>query len=181
MTTKEVPYKPGTKSFLVAKRLLEEEDYDTIEREVGVSRKTISNVKSQLKRKGILASGSPSTSRPSSTPPDFPTDSPEGSERELPQGTNPPTTPLSVVPPEHRGEGTIRILSKEIEMVATPIIRKVALNPKILMYYDITKAEMKSELPEEYDVGDFVSDCVEFFMKYGLEGELQWVRRRKVA
>lgn len=176
MSKREIPYKPGTKSFLVAQRLLKGESYDTIEREVGVERKTISNVKSRLKGRGLLiTSGSPATSRTSSSSPGVPTvPSGEGG-GEVPSGRTESTSRPRVAPTEPSMEGE-RIFERELWVIAQPIIRKVALNPKIFLFYDYAR----TELGFDGDLGDFIVDCVQdFFNSRNIK--IKIVREKEVA
>jgi hypothetical protein len=46
----EIPFKNGTKKFLIAQRLVEGRDYDQIEKDLHVKRGTIYSVKSVLKK-----------------------------------------------------------------------------------------------------------------------------------
>ena len=68
------------------------------------------------------------------------------------------------------------LVEREMLLMATPLIQKVLLGPKTRIYFDITREELKEQLPENYDFGDFLTECVEFFMKYGLKGTLKWVK-----
>lgn len=55
-------------------------------------------------------------------------------------------------------------VQKQLDVVATPLIKKVILNPKIFMYYDYAKTQFGFK----GDFGDFVRDCVEyFFLRHG--------------
>jgi len=50
---------------------------------------------------------------------------------------------------------------RELWLKATPLIRKVALNPEIYFWYDYARGK----LGLKGDVGDFVCDCVRYFFK----------------
>lgn len=60
--------------------------------------------------------------------------------------------------PEYDYDG---ILEKTFIVKATPILRKVALNPRIFFYYEFAK----KKFGWEGDVGDFLIECVEHFWK----------------
>jgi len=59
-------------------------------------------------------------------------------------------------PPMISGE-----LERELMVRATPILRKVILNPKVLLWYDYARAE----LGYSGDLGDFINDAVEDFWR----------------
>ena len=179
MSKMGVPYKPGTKSFLIAQRLQKGEDYETIKRELRVERKTIYNVKSMLKKLGLLprSSAAPAISPPSSSEP---------SARE------PPYEPsLSVAPSreiERKPLGKSEGLGKEEEKLfaegaerelmlqATPIVRKVVLNPRIYLLYDYARTRLNFD----GDLGDFLADCVDdFFNSRGIK--IKIVREEEVS
>lgn len=52
-------------------------------------------------------------------------------------------------------------LERVIFLEASPILKKVALNPKVYLWFDYAK----TELGFKGDVGDFLIDCVEDFFK----------------
>jgi hypothetical protein len=54
-----------------------------------------------------------------------------------------------------------RALERELWVKATPVIRKVILNPKVYLYYDY----IKTKYGYKGDIGDFLYDCVEDFFK----------------
>jgi len=64
------------------------------------------------------------------------------------------------VPPEIGEEGA-RVIQRELWEKATPIIRKVVLNPKVFLYYDY----MRANYGYKGDLGDFLYDCVEDFFR----------------
>jgi len=60
----------------------------------------------------------------------------------------------------------MRIFERELWLKARPIMLKVALNPKIFLFYDYAKSELKFE----GDIGDFLVDCVlDFFNSRGIK------------
>jgi len=63
-------------------------------------------------------------------------------------------------PPDLWEEG-VRIVERELWIKATPIIRKVVLNPIVYLYYDY----MRTNYGYKGDLGDFLYDCVEDFFK----------------
>jgi len=63
-------------------------------------------------------------------------------------------------PPEIGEEG-VRIVERELWVKATPIIRKIVLNPKIYLYYDY----VRMNYGYKGDLGDFLYDAVEDFFK----------------
>lgn len=204
MSKTELPYKAGTKGFLIAQRLLAGEGYSKIEEDMKVNRKSIWNVASQLRKKGFHVPASRDQQGSSQVPPLHQTTSQGEVIGEARKEVHGGSSSKNEVPADSLGNsrGTVTGSSKddgatkamvgaqesfyqafgrELEMIATPILRKVVLNPKIPLYYDITREELKADLPQSYDFGDFICDCVEFFMRHGLKGELQWVKRREVA
>ena len=64
--------------------------------------------------------------------------------------------PGSTLPPGVPGE-----FERELWVKATPIIRKIILNPKVWLYYDYAR----SALGYEGDIGSFLEDCVEDFWR----------------
>ena len=53
------------------------------------------------------------------------------------------------------------ILERELWVKATPIIRKVVLNPVVYLYYDY----VREKYGYQGDLGDFLYDCVEDFFR----------------
>jgi len=49
----KIPFKPGTKAYLISQRLIAGESYDKIQEDMRVQRKTIWNVASALRRRGV--------------------------------------------------------------------------------------------------------------------------------
>jgi hypothetical protein len=77
--------------------------------------------------------------------------------------------------PPSSGEDVHRIIERELLVEATPIIRKVVLNPKVLLWYDYAR----SELGFDGDLGDFIYDAVEdFWERRGYKIEI--VKRKEV-
>jgi len=71
------------------------------------------------------------------------------------------TPPGKVEEPPPPPPGVERIMEKELWVMAEPIFRKVALNPRIFLFYDY----VRTELGYEGDLGDFICDTVEDFFK----------------
>ncbi len=78
-------------------------------------------------------------------------------------GSTMSTTTRTPIPPRTAMEKTELpdIVEKEMLLQATPIIRKVMLNPKVYLWYDYAR----SKLGFEGDIGDFLLDTVEDFWK----------------
>jgi hypothetical protein len=53
------------------------------------------------------------------------------------------------------------LMDRELALQATPIVKKVILNPKIYLYYDYAV----STFDFKGDIGDFIQDAVEDFWK----------------
>ena len=53
------------------------------------------------------------------------------------------------------------VIERELWVKATPIVRKIILNPKIWLYYDYAR----SALGYQGDIGQFLEDCVEDFWR----------------
>ena len=146
----EIPYKKGTKKFLVAQRLLKDEPYDKIEKDLRVARGTIYTVKSELKRIGIGLVDNPATSPISPASPELTKPNPEA-----PAGESHSLEPIQISPDMREGFG------QEMWLMARPIMRKVALNPKVFLWYDYAV----KELGFEGDIGDLCVDAIEDFFK----------------
>ena len=59
-----------------------------------------------------------------------------------------------------------RIMEEELWVKASPIIRKVILDPKVFLYYDY----VRNKYGYKGDLGDFIRDCVEdFFERRGIK------------
>ena len=68
-------------------------------------------------------------------------------------------------------EGLAAVTEREIVAFATPVLRKVILNPKILLYYDYFRSKGYSG-----DLGDFINECIELLFK--LKGYQIVIERR---
>ena len=71
------------------------------------------------------------------------------------------------LPHVERPAGRMAEVATEREVVAyaTPVLRKVILNPKILLFYDYMKSKGYSG-----DLGDFIVECIELlFRKMGYQ------------
>ena len=176
----EGPYKIGTKSFLIAQRLQKGENYETIEKELRVNRKTIYNVKSMLKKLGLLPENYSTFSVSSSSSPESPPKETfrknprevslfEGAVREA-EGN---FLGKEVSP---REKAFAEAAEKELMVQATPILRKVVLNPRIYLFYDYSR----TRLGFKGDFGDFIADCVDdFFNSRGIK--IKIVREEEVS
>jgi len=57
-------------------------------------------------------------------------------------------------------------MEEELWIKASPIIRKVILDPKVFLYYDY----VRNKYGYKGDLGDFIRDCVEdFFERRGIK------------
>jgi len=65
---------------------------------------------------------------------------------------------------------------RELMVQATPIIRKVILNPKVFLWYDYAK----SELGYQGDLGDFINDAIEDFWR-SRGYKIKIVQEREIA
>ena len=72
-----------------------------------------------------------------------------------------------------------RATVREIEVMLSSVVRKVILDWRILGYLDYAKAE-HPELPDDYDIADFLVDCVKIAMHKGEGVGIEFVKRRKV-
>ena len=131
---KGIPYKPGTKSFIIAQKLIAGEDTAKIEKDLRVARKTISNVKSKIKGIGLLARKEPPRTET------HPLRDQNINQRNIPQGsrtspgspaspTVPPKEPIGEVPgtrelpslPRSLPEESLRSIRGDIEALKTLI------------------------------------------------------------
>jgi len=113
---------------------------------------------------GVENSGEDAPQNPLGVPPqpqETPSDTAGGAGtpgvQRKPKYSIPGGTPL---PSRLEGEGRV-VLERELWVKATPIIRKVVLNPKIWLYYDYAR----TQLGYEGDIGSFLEDCVEDFWR----------------
>lgn len=166
-----------------ARMILEGEKEDEIMKETGLSMFDIKGMKGWLRsergRQWAVKTGlvkAPPSSHVPSTPSQPSTElrgSLEGKEAEssLERSLRSSTPEPSETSIEKAGS----TIEKELWLQATPVVRKVILNPKIYLLYDYAR----SELGFEGDLGDFCSDCVEdFFNRRNIKVKI--VREKEV-
>ena len=123
----------------------------------------------------------------------------EGEEKRLPPGSLPPKPPGSevrevgaetseseptsrevgdtLIPPSEVEGVAHRAMGREIEVMISPVIRKVVLDWRILGYLDYARAEWY--LGDDYDLGDFLVDCVKIAMQKGAGVGIEFVKRKR--
>jgi hypothetical protein len=166
----KIPFREGTKKYLLAKRLIAgDEDDELICRELGIKKATLWNVRSELRKLGLLKRGNSETP-PTQSPHQNTekTDSPQSSpnpqqtlESEPKQKPN-PTSELPELSSELISEiarkvadylgkeenpkakplsGVMPLEAEDVEVVGEKVNYKVALNPEIFWRYSVFKAE----------------------------------------
>jgi len=201
----KIPYREGSKKFLVAQKILAgERDDDKICREVGVKKNTLWNVKSELRKLGYVEKRTTSPPAASSTSQaGTGTGGSVGSSGE----TAPPATrpgEVTGLPKEFVGEvarkvveilredagrgleklprGVSPLEAEDVEVVGEKVNYKVALNPEIFWRYNIFKAE--TERRGRTWGGDF-SDFLDLATKdilavYGIHPTVVSLRGKKL-
>ncbi len=77
------------------------------------------------------------------------------------QANKPSRHSLTKLIPSTSETFSMELVEKEILAVATPIVRKVVLNPAVYLWYDYAR----NRLGYKGDLGDFLVDCVEDFFR----------------
>jgi len=180
----KIRYPKGTKKYLVAQRLIAGDSINQIIEDLKVKRGTVHNVKSEIKKLGLL--------KPPIDPqePDKPDYSPNSLGTQINQASLPETSPHSPAeqitriqlpqsspvgkPLERSGGAVVSSLEKPVsfpgegivEIEGFPVGRKIRLTPKNLTLMDwfISKYGYKG------DASDFINDCIEdFFVARGFQ------------
>jgi len=149
-------------------------DNKEISARLGIKPKTIKNIKWKLRRLGLLpeassgeiekkegggdqtSQGQKDASQPSANPGS--TGPPGGHQQEQFPPTPPPS--LKVVKEAAEEPPAPKVDVREILGDYTPVIKKVILNPKILMFYDYVRTQ-----GYQGDLGDFLVDIVESYFR----------------
>lgn len=160
----KLPYREGTKSFLVAQMLIEgNKDDDTICKEIGVKKNTLWTVKSKLRKLGYISKKHDDSKTNLPTPQETPLPSSPSSSVIEPLSLTPQPQQVVAESPElveqvarrvvellkgeDKGEPErlpkdVDVIGEEVEVVGEKVNYKVALNPEIFYRYNVFKAEV---------------------------------------
>ena len=146
---------------------------DEIASRLNINKRTVYNIRSKLKKRGLITDGKKQEGEEKGEDPQSaPVPQPVSPPAQIPQADESSTPPSPAVPvpsyastptppPRETRESTLpHVDVRELLGDYTPVVKKVILNPKILMYYDYVKKK-----GYEGDLGDFIQDVVEEYFR----------------
>lgn len=174
--SEKIPYKPGTKSYIVSQKIMQGENTDKIVKDLRIKRKTVHNVRSKLKKEGLLNDPS-ETNVPSES-------SPSASEllepnvfKEFIKGTEEQASSQKNVPEDSLGDSLREREEAIVEVKGFPVGQRIYLTPKNVTMYQWFKSKYKWD----GDLSDFVNDCMDYFFREGIRARMEINIREEIA